>query len=242
MAEYDPRLVQLYDLDNPDGADHDYYRALVTRLGARSVLDLGCGTGILTVTFAADGRTVVGVDPSATMLAYAAARAGAGGVRWIIGDSQQIPNEVFDCVVMTGNVAQHIPDGEWERTLSDIARALRPGGVLAFESRNPAGTEWARWATREAEATTRHTAHGLLREWMDVVDVSAGRVQLRAHNVFVATGEHVVMEEALAFRESGLLQAQLEDAGFAVEAIWGGWDRSAESETSPLLVIEARRQ
>ena len=47
---YDPRIVDLYDLDNPDGPDHDFYRALADSRDARSILDLGCGTGILTVT------------------------------------------------------------------------------------------------------------------------------------------------------------------------------------------------
>jgi hypothetical protein len=39
----DPDLVELYDLDNPGGADHDYYRALADDLGARVIVDLGYG-------------------------------------------------------------------------------------------------------------------------------------------------------------------------------------------------------
>lgn len=44
------RLAALYDIDNPDGPDHDFFRAFAARIDARRIVDLGCGTGILTVT------------------------------------------------------------------------------------------------------------------------------------------------------------------------------------------------
>ncbi len=39
----DPRLVELYDHDNPRGADTDFYLRLAAVLDARRILDLGCG-------------------------------------------------------------------------------------------------------------------------------------------------------------------------------------------------------
>lgn len=44
----DADLVALYDLDNPGGDDHAYYRALADEVDARLIVDLGCGTGLLT--------------------------------------------------------------------------------------------------------------------------------------------------------------------------------------------------
>lgn len=155
MNDYDRRRVALYDEDNPDGPDHDFYRVLADEVSAYSIVDLGCGTGILTVTFARQGRTVVGVDPSASMLAYARRRIGTAGVNWIVGDSRSIPAGLFDYAVMTGNVAQHMSDPDWNRTLSDLRKSLRKGGTLSFESRNPAVRAWESWASDER--TTRET-------------------------------------------------------------------------------------
>src|SRR5690348_3539467 len=110
----DPRLVELYDTDNPRGADTDFYVQLAAEIGARTIVDLGCGTGLLTRELAVDGRQVIGVDPAAAMLAYARRQPGAERVQWIEGDAGAIGAPAADLVVMTGNVAQvFLDDREW---------------------------------------------------------------------------------------------------------------------------------
>ncbi len=189
MSDYDDRLVDLYDHDNPDGPDHDFYRAIADEYGAESLLDVGCGTGILTVTFAREGRTVVGVDPSRAMLAFARRRQGADAVDWILGDSRAIPPKQFDGAVLTGNVVQHILDPAWQRTLLDLRAHLRTGGVLAFDSRNPVARAWESWGSQER--SLRDTPHGPLAEWADVAGPEEGVVTARFHNQFLRTGESV---------------------------------------------------
>lgn len=239
MKDYDPRIVDLYDGDNPDGPDHDFYRALADELDAASILDIGCGTGILTVTFMRQGRSVTGVDPSPAMLAKARARAGGAAVQWVEGDSSAIPDREFNYVVMTGNVAQHIPDGDWERTLCDIARVMLPGGVLAFESRNPEVRAWEAWAA-EPE-TTRETMHGRLREWTEVSQPKDGRVVLTFHNEFAESRDHLVQQEVLAFRTRHEIERALAAAGFSVRAVHGGWGRERFEHDSRVMIFEAVR-
>lgn len=77
----DPDLVTLYDTDNPAGRDHRYYRELADALGARTVVDLGCGTGLLTRALATGTPRVTGVDPSPTMLDFARRQPGSERVR-----------------------------------------------------------------------------------------------------------------------------------------------------------------
>lgn len=163
MSDYDARLVGLYDQDNPDGPDHDFYRSLADEHGARSVLDVGCGTGLLTTTFARAGRHVVGLDPSETMLDFARRRPGGQRIDWILGDTRALPPGRFNLAVLTGNVAQHILDPEWQSTLRDLHQQLGGGGVLAFDSRNPRTRAWEIWASQKP--SFRDTQHGALVEW-----------------------------------------------------------------------------
>jgi len=151
------------------------------------VIDLGYGTGSLAVSFAAAGLTAVGIDPSETMIDYARQRPSADGVTWVVGDSRTLPLIHAEFAVMTGNVAQHIPDGDWQRTLADLHHALRAGGILAFGSRNPAAGAWHTWSS--SERSVRETASGPLEEWSEAEEITPGVVRLVAHNAFVGTGE-----------------------------------------------------
>lgn len=238
MADYDARIVELYDDDNPNGPDHDFYRGLVARERAGSVLDLGCGTGILTVTLAAPHRRVVGVDPSPRMLAHAGARAGGESVAWVRGDSTKAPGGPFDVALMTGNVAQHIIGDHWTRTLRDVRERMPVGGLLAFESRNPARRAWEAWAT--AERATRSTRLGRIEEWYEARESSPGVVRVTAHTVFETSGDHVADEFDLAFRARRELERQLREAGFTVEAVHGDWRGSPFTHDDALLIVEAR--
>ncbi|WP_439688671.1 class I SAM-dependent methyltransferase [Curtobacterium sp. SP.BCp] len=237
MADLDRRLVDLYDLDNPDGPDHDLWRALADELGARRILDLGCGTGMLTVTLAAPGREVVGVDPSASMLDHARQRPGGHQVTWLLGDSRSVPADGYDLALMTGNVAQHIADDDWHRTLRDLRSVLRPGGALAFESRNPRVRAWTQWTT--SEPSVRPTAHGLLEEWSTADEIAPGVVRLVASNRFADEDQTLEYTEDLRFRVHDELVHDLRAAGFGAVEAFGDWQRGPLEDGASVMVFVA---
>ena len=109
-----PRLAEIYDLEEGERDDLDHYLAIAAGFGARSVLDVGCGTGTLACLLARRGVQVTAADPAAASLAAAQRKPGAEHVRWLHADARSLPPLQVDLVTMTGNVAQVFLTGhEW---------------------------------------------------------------------------------------------------------------------------------
>ena len=237
----DTRLVELYDLDNPCGIDTDFYLALAKETNAHRIIDFGCGTGLLTCELAIEGRQVIGVDPSTAMLAVARRKPNAERVQWIEGDSSALGKREADLAIMTGNVAQVFLDGmEWEETLHALYAALRPGGYLAFESRNPLARAWEKW-DHEDTFEQIDTPFGFMECWLELIKVENDSVQFLGHNVFKSTGEDVVASSELRFRHKAELASSLMNAGFTIEHVYGNWHREPFTETSRLMIFVAQR-
>jgi SAM-dependent methyltransferase len=94
--------------------------------GPRMILDIACGTGIVTRRLLRPERTVVGVDRSPGMLGLAGQRVPGGVVR---GDARWLPlaSDGVDAVVIVW-LLHLLPDPAL--VLAEAARVLRPGGVL----------------------------------------------------------------------------------------------------------------
>ena len=117
-------------------------KAFVDRLplprGCR-VLDVACGTGNLAIPLAHAGHRVTGVDIATNLLQQARERAAADGVAATFdeGDAENLPypDGSFDAVVsMFGAMFAPRPD----LVAHELARVLRPGGLLAMANWNPA--------------------------------------------------------------------------------------------------------
>lgn len=229
MADHifeDPRLAALYDPLDPDRSDLSGYVALMAELGARSVLDVGCGTGTFACLLAARGYDVTAVDPAAASLAIARSKPSASAVRWLRGEatSAGLSRRSVDVAVMTGNVAQvFLTDDAWRATLVAVREALRPGGRLVFETRDPGQAAWRRWTREHTHAVT--TVDGAIVEsWCDLIDVAGDQVTFRWHYGF-ADGAELASDSTLRFRSRAEIESSLELAGYVVEEVRDAPDR-----------------
>jgi SAM-dependent methyltransferase len=223
----DPRLAALYDPLDPDRSDLDVYAAIADELGARSILDVGCGTGTLACILASRGMQVTGVDPAAASLDIARSKLHASLVNWVHGDVRAVGALGVDLVTMTGNVAQVFTnDDEWLWNLRWIHGFLDPAGHLVFETRDPQRKAWLQWTKDSSYDCSRIDGTGTVESWVELVEVDARLVTFRS--VFVFDGdERLESISTLCFRNSDEIAYSLDRAGFQVDEIRDAPDRPA---------------
>jgi SAM-dependent methyltransferase len=221
-----PRLVGIYDALDADRGDLDAYVAIADELHARRVLDVGCGTGTFALLLAGRGLDVTGVDPAAGSLTVARAKPGADRVHWIHGDASSLTPLQVDLVTMTGNVAQAITDPEdWHQTLRGTFDAVRPGGHLVFETRDPARRAWREWNRAASYTVTDIDGVGPVESWAEVTEIDGPLVTFRATYVFQADGEVLTSDSTLRFREREEVEAALRAHGYIVDEVREAPDR-----------------
>lgn len=226
----DPRLAAVYDALDPDRSDLEVYeRIVVDELGARSVLDIGCGTGTFALMLAARGLEVTGVDPAAASIAVARAKPGADAVRWVVGTADAHAAgwaSGVDAATMTANVAQvFLDDLDWHGVLMAARRALRPGGTLVFESRRPERRAWEDW-TREATRQVVEVPHeGAVEEWVEVTDVDGQFVTFESPTIFHRDGARIESTSTLRFRSREAIERSLTAAGLELVDVRDAPDR-----------------
>lgn len=222
----DPRLAQVYDAFDHDRSDLAAYLALADELDARSVLDIGCGTGTFACTLAGRRIQVTAIDPAAAMLDVARAKPGAEVVHWIRGDATTLPVLRVDVAFMTGNVAQvFLSDHDWVATLEGARNALRPGGWVVFETRVPARRAWEQWTPELTHVAIEVPGIGTVESWKDLVEVNDDLVTFRSMTAFAGDGVVLESTSTLRFRDRPEVERSLIACGFEVVDVRDARDR-----------------
>ncbi|HKA88402.1 MAG TPA: class I SAM-dependent methyltransferase [Haliangiales bacterium] len=242
----------LYDFEyRRRRADVNHYRLLAgTLAGEGPILELGCGTGRLSVPLARDGHRVVGIDLAPGMLQRAAAKAAQrprAAARLLLAraDMRRLPfRRRFPFVVSPFNAFQHLyTRADVLACLAEVRAHLDPSGRLAFDVLQPdlrwlqrdPNKRWARTVFAHPETgerleyTTNHTydpasqiAH--IRIYYRSLETDRTRVVHLAHRQFFP-------EEICTLLWAG---------GFQVERRWGGFTGEPFDGTSESQVFLCR--
>ena len=234
----EPRLAELYDAFCAGRPDFDFYLPLV--MSARSVLDVGCGTGeLLRLAREAghDGR-LCGLDPAAAMLAQARKRQ---DIEWVLGDLASVDwCGEFDLVVMTGHAFQvFVEDDQLRESLTAIRLALTGGGRFVFETRNPLARGWESWTADNAVEVVHD---GCSVRMVSEVEKPVTGELVSFTTTFTSPGwnQPQISRSTLRFLDLDSLSSFLSGAGMVVEEQFGDWDRRTLTDTSPEIITVAK--
>lgn len=231
----DPDFVRFYDAENGWGDDSRFCLALAEQAG--SVLDLGCGTGLLAAALG-PGREVWGVDPARAMLEVARARPGGSAVTWVEADGRTVRlARRFDLVVMTGHAFQCLLNDADQRALCEtIAAHMAPQGRFIFDSRNPAREEWREWVPQGSRRVFDHAELGRVTSWNDVRIDEATQIVSYDTCYQSITGGTQMATSRIRFATRNDIAQRIAEAGLTVQEWLGDWTGGSWTEASPEII------
>lgn len=256
------QYAPFYDWENArtlGRADVPFWQRVTSR--ARGpVLELGSGTGRVTLPLARAGVRIVGIDRSAAMLERASRRVRAmrprarvghrkGLVRvprLTLGDIRTLPfaPHAFSMVIAPYGILQSLlSDRALGSTLNEVARVLRPGGLFGMDL-VPDVPKWREY--RDKVQLRGRTAGGVRLTLIESVRQDRKRRLTVFTQRYLARRGRTTTEQAfdLRFRTLPIRQmiGRLERRGFIIEALIGDYRGRPFDERSDAWIVLARRE
>lgn len=223
-----------------------FYSSLAREFG-EPVLEVACGTGLVTIPMAELGFELVGVDLTPEMLAQARRKSTGLPITWIEGDARQLDlGWQFRLIFITGNAFQaFLTREDQEKLLAGVRAHLAEGGAFAFETRNP------RWDDLITQAEEQ--------PWDVYTDVSGRTVrssetysydaitQIKHWTVYrrwQEGGQEQTKISRIAVRYTfpQELEALLHYNGFRLIRRYGDWDMSPLEAHSPSILVVCQKR
>ncbi|EPD82751.1 hypothetical protein HMPREF1207_03543 [Paenibacillus sp. HGH0039] len=203
-----------------------------------SILDLGCGQGRISVPLALRGYQVTGIDASDTLLDEARRRALASRAEAVFKslDMRELDfADEFDAVLNLGTAFGYLENEEENQDiLHRVYRALKPGGQLIQETENrdfkllySAKKTWDMmngcpvWSQREFDSVTGRWNEEMT--WFDNGELKSSRLNLRLYTAAELLHLHG-------------------NAGLDVKGIYGGFDLSPLTTSSPRMLLHLEKK
>lgn len=204
--------------------------------GAR-ILDVGCGFGRHSIELARRGYQVMGIDPSAAMVAAAQARAAEAGLNpeFRQADAQDFVTDIpFDgAICLFTTLGQISAAGDNSHLVERVYAALRPGRRFVVEVPQ---RRWLAQNLRPADRFDGPVRYTLVTRHFE----AAGSTVTEVFDVVSPQDtQQYVLRYRLYDRED--LEALLAAAGFTVLAVYGSYAADPLAADSPIMVAVAFR-
>ncbi len=250
------QYAPFYDWENAQTLgrrDVPFWNRTTGRVEGR-VLELGCGTGRISVPLARAGVSLVGVDRSAAMLARARRRSlrrrpgsrSTAPLALVRGDIRTLPfsSGRFSMVLAPYGVLQSLlRDRDLSATLESVSRVLEPGGIFGLDL----VPDVPNWREYRHKVQLRGRAEG----GAHLTLIESVRQEPRRH---LTTFEQCYIERRgrtvtnhrfeLTFRTLPIraMAQKIEGAGFAIDAVLGDYRGRPWDDRSDVWIILARRK
>jgi len=212
-------LVSLLELDTP-----------------KKILDLACGFGRHTNRLAALGHSMTGIDitPGFLEIARRDATLRHVDVQYRQGDMRSITfRDEFDCVMLLFTAFGYFSDEQNLQVLINAGRALKPGGLLIFDSPN-----------RDAFLKDMRPYSVLEKEGNLMIDrISFDSLLGRIYNKRIVFRDGVRKDKPFFTRiyNPNELKHLISQAGMDLFHLYGGWDATEFTSASHRIVVIARK-
>jgi len=251
-------IGELYDNVPNYKARHDIdFYAEEARATSGEVLEFGCGTGRVLIPIARQGKKITGIDSSPRMLGQCRARLASepAAVRKMAtveaGDMRNLDlGRTFSLVTIPFRPFQHlISITDQIDTLRSAHRHLEPGGRLVFDVFNPNPRYFVDERRADEREDTPETPLPNGRAFRRTGRVTAVSMSGQYSDVeliyYVRNGNGKTERLVQAFPMRWFWRQEMEHllarCGFSIDAVFGDFDRSPLSDSSPEMIFVAER-
>lgn len=252
------QIAEWYDLEHDSFTDDiELYLELIGGETSRlAILEVGAGTGRLLAALAAAGYVVTGVEPSAAMRARCARRLEAlpervaRRISVVAGTATDLnlpADAAYDVALLGLGTYGHLTRADERATaLATLRARLRPGArlILDVDLAGPrrlletAGRLWwqGAWPTRDGAAQVEHLIVGGPSAEPGIVEVT------HLYDLHEQGGplRRTLTRTPLALLSRGEVALALQQAGFTIEALYGGYDLSHADDSAGRVIALAQ--
>ena len=245
--------ADFYDWENAqtlDRRDVKFWQGMAQRVTGR-VLELGCGTGRVTIPVARTGADIVGVDRSEEMLTHARRRIKrarlANRPSWVRSDIRMLPfrkSARFDLVMAPYGILQSlVREADLTATLESVSRVLSARGVFGLDL-VPDLPVWKEYRNRVRFQGSRKGSESRITLVESVRQDRARRLTIFDQEYIERRGtERRARKFSLVFRTLSVpeMTSRLERAGFRISAILGDYNGKPWDPRADVWLILAQK-